>query len=142
MRRKALALALTAAVLVPATSLPAEAHHRPGPCAIHWWKAWHEWGATDPIRRLIRCAVARWPVPGGAPKALSVAACESGFRPDASGYGNGGVFQHRYPYWDGRYRYFTERWWRLWPNIYNGRTNVIVSIRMAHVGGWGPWSCA
>jgi hypothetical protein len=52
------------------------------------------------------------------------------------------VFQHRLPYWNGRFDSLTSRWWHLRPSVYNGRTNVIVSIRMAHFGGWGAWSCA
>jgi hypothetical protein len=30
---------------------------------------------------------------------------------------------------------------KVW-RFYNGRANVIVSIRMAHRNGWGAWSCA
>jgi hypothetical protein len=121
---------------------PAQAHHREGPCAVHWWKAWTEHRDVGPIKDLIRCAAARWAVPGGAPKALDVAACESGFRPNTYWNGNAGVFQHRTRYWDGRYDDFTRSRWGLRPSVYNGRTNVIVSIRMAHRYGWGAWSCA
>jgi len=121
---------------------PAEAHHQRGPCPIHWWKAWHERHDVRPIKDLIRCAAARWPVPGGAATALAVARCESGFRPDAYSNGNAGVFQQRVRYWDGRYEAYTRPWWQLYRSVFNGRTNVIVSIRMAHAVGWGPWSCA
>jgi hypothetical protein len=136
-RRKA----LMAAVVVVLLMLPgvAHAHHRPGPCDLHWWKAWSTRHDTEPIKDLIRCAAARWPVVGGASKALAVAGCESGFRPDAYGNGNAGVFQHRLPYWPGRYDRFTYPSWHLFSSVYNGRTNVIVSIRMVHAGGWGPW---
>lgn len=133
-------------------TVPARAHHRPGPCSAdrhHWWKAWNEDRNVEPIKRIIRCAALRWPVAGGPRKALSVAACESGFRPNAYANGNAGVYQHRIRngsrytgWWEDRYARFTRPRWRLFPGVYNGRTNVIVSIRMAHAGGWGPWSCA
>ena len=69
---------------------------------------------------------------------MSVARCESGFRPRAYSGGNAGVFQQRVVYWRGRARRFGFRGW----SVYNGRANVIVSIRMAHTTGWGDWSCA
>lgn len=133
--------ALIAAVLVLLFNpIQAQAHHMPGPCDIHWSIPWRRHHNVEPIKDLIRCAVHRWPVSGGTPRALSVASCESHFRPDAYGNGNGGVFQHRLPYWQGRFD-AQPTWWRLKPNIYNGRTNVIVSIRMAHASGWSAWSC-
>jgi hypothetical protein len=145
MRRLIILITLTG-FFFPMTELPkAAANHRPGPCSadrFHWWKAWREDRNVEPIKRIIRCAVFKWPVPGGSAKALSVARCESGFRPNALGFGNGGVYQHRLPYWAGRYEALTLRRWHLWPSVYNGRTNVIVSIRMAHAQGWGAWSCA
>lgn len=140
--RRVLTAIVVAIVFTVGPNLPVEAHHRPGPCDIHWWRAWKDDRNVEPIKRLIRCAAARWPVPGGAEKALDVARCESGFRPNAYGNGNAGVFQHRLPYWEGRYEAYTRRRWRLFESVYNGRTNVIVSIRMAHDIGWGPWSCA
>lgn len=109
---------LIAAVLISISMVlgahgPAEAHHMPGPCDIHWWRAWTEDRNVEPIKRIIRCSAARWSVPGGASKALAVAACESGFRPDAYGNGNAGVYQHRLRYWDGRYDAFTRPRWQL-----------------------------
>ena len=141
MKRTLTAIALVVAFTI-GPNLPAEAHHRPGPCSVHWVKEWRENRNVEPIKAIIRCAVGRWPVPGGSAKALSVAACESGFRPNAYGNGNAGVYQHRQPYWEGRYDTYTRRRWHLYTSVYNGRTNVIVSIRMAHVYGWGAWSCA
>lgn len=93
------------------------------------------------VRGTIRCAVARWPVPGGYRKALSVATCESGLRPRARYNGHLGVYQQRDLYWLGR--------WRLWGeplgvprDPLNHHGNIVVSIRQAHAVGWGPWSCA
>ncbi|GBC87216.1 hypothetical protein HRbin12_01218 [bacterium HR12] len=108
------------------------------------------------VRALIRCAVERWDVPGGADKAIAVARCESGFWPWANGDGNLGVFQHRDRYWQDRVRrLLRERWFsrRQWERIdrdatvhpgaaYLARANVLVAVRMAHASGWGAWSCA
>lgn len=141
--RRLLTAALAATLVLGAA--PSEAHHRPGPCARdrhHWYRPWIEHHDVDPIKRIIRCAARRWTVPGGPTFALAVARCESGFRPDAYGNGNGGVYQHRLTYWPGRYDAYARDRWRLYPSVYNGRTNVIVSIRMAHRQGWGAWSCA
>jgi hypothetical protein len=143
MKRFIVAAALVLAVGVGglAAAPPAQAHHMPGPCDIHWWKAWHERHDVGPIKEIIRCAVAHWAVPGGPAFALAVAACESGFRPDAYGGGNAGVYQHRIPYWEGRYDTYTRPRWQLWPSVYNGRTNVIVSIRWVHaMWSWSPWA--
>lgn len=92
------------------------------------------------VQRVIACAVARWPVPGGLQQALSVAKCESGFRPRAEYRGHIGIYQHRDIYWMAR--------WRKWGaphdlsrDPHNARSNIIVSIRMAHEAGWGAWSC-
>jgi len=108
------------------------------------------------VKRLIRCAVERWPVPGGAPKAIAVAECESSLWPWAIGGDNLGVYQHKAAYWQGRVRaLLRERWFsaRQWARIdqdatehpgaaFVARANVLVAVRMASAGGWGPWSCA
>jgi hypothetical protein len=90
------------------------------------------------MKDLIRCVARRWKVPGGPNKALDVARCESGFNPGSYSNGNAGVFQHRVIYWPGRAKKYGFGGW----SVYNGRANVIVSVRMAHVGGWEPWNCA
>lgn len=54
-----------------------------------------------------------------------------------------GVFQHHRAYWSGR----AERWleWGWFKNapgkvsVFNPTANIIVTIRMAASGGWGPW---
>lgn len=149
MRRVILILLLVAA-MVPVTGAPAKAHHK-RPCGIHWRLrpiAEHQDEIRAAVRRLIRCAAGRWSIPGGAEKALDVARCESGFWPWAVGGGvNLGVFQHRDIYWRSRALIHLEPYWR-WGirrasvSAFNARANVLVSIRMAHAGGWGPWSCA
>jgi hypothetical protein len=98
-----------------------------------------DWRAGDAqVRRLIRCAAGRWSVPGGAAKAVDVARCESGFEPDAYSTGNAGVYQHSTRYWPDRAQNWGFRGW----SVYNGRANVIVTIRMVHRFGWDAWSCA
>lgn len=104
---------------------------------------------------LIRCVIEEFgPVPGGVPNALRIARCESGDHlwPWAQTGSSAGVFQQNTRYWVGRVsdflraKWFTHREWRAIHSVpngaYNPRANVIVSIRMAHGGGWGPWSCA
>jgi len=51
---------------------------------------------------------------------------------------NAGVHQHALKYWADRAETYGFPDW----SVYNGRANVIVSIRMAHRHGWGAWSCA
>ncbi len=101
------------------------------------------WTARE-IEYTIRCAVRRWPVYGGAAKAIAVARCESGLNERAiSSSGTfRGVYQQHAGYWPGRYHVFAPDRFDLRPSVFNGRTNVVVSVRMAHVGGWSPWSCA
>jgi soluble lytic murein transglycosylase-like protein len=102
-------------------------------CDYRWKDGVHQ------VKRLIRCAARRWHVSGGPSKALRVARCESGYDPSAynpSGYL--GIYQQAKWYWAGRaVRFgFPDR------SAFNGRANVIVSIRMAHASGWGGWGCA
>ena len=72
--------------------------------------------------------------PGGAAVALCIARRESGLIPwaeSADGM-NKGLFQQHVRYWDANYDTYTRPVWRLRSTIINGRTNAIVSIRMAH----------
>lgn len=117
-------------------------HTKDGPCPIAWRRPYYEAGDVAPVVRLIRCAVRRWVVPGGVGKALDVADCESGFRPDAYGNGNGGVFQHRLPYWGSRAASLLRDSWGIGGSWRNARANVIVAIRYAHRLGWAAWTCA
>ena len=129
---------LLAAGLTFTAAPAASAHHAPGPCGFHR-------GDDQTVRRhsrdQIRCAVARWPVPGGTDVALCIAKRESGLLPWAeSGDGlNKGLFQQHVHYWDGNYEGYTQRSWDLPRRILSGRTSTIVSIRMASEIGWGPW---
>lgn len=111
----------------------------------------------------IACAVRIWPVAGGLAEALMIAHRESGGliwpwarNPDTPSacrihpvsFGSCGVFQHLARYWPGRARAWLHHdWFSRWAwgrgiSPYNMRANVIVSIRMAHAAGWGPWATA
>ncbi|GIU97146.1 MAG: hypothetical protein KatS3mg013_0949 [Actinomycetota bacterium] len=137
--RRALAAAAIAALAFP-TFPPsiAPATELPGPCPL-------EPRAGETVqhfaRRLIRCAVERWPVPGGAERAICIARRESGLDPSAiSPTGDyRGLFQHARESWPTRYETFTREAWELPEPARNGRTNAIVTVRMVRrYGGWGP----
>lgn len=102
-------------------------------CDYDWQSGRHQ------VKLLIRCAARRWHVSGGPDKALQVARCESGYNPDAyNPDGYVGVFQQAKRYWPDRADHygFPDR------SAFNGRANIIVSLRMAHANGWGGWGCA
>ena len=137
-------------------------HH--GPCDEPRFNVKPEMGGEKVRRKmvaLIKCAIDKWSVPGGLSKALDVAYCESGDnlwpwsyydeKGDGAPFGCAGVFQQNTKYWVGRvHEYLKPKWFTKfeWKRIltrqgaYNARANVLVSIQMAHAGGWGPWSCA
>jgi hypothetical protein len=97
------------------------------------------------VKRTIYCGVNHWAVPGGVSKALDVARCESGLDPLAYYNGNAGVFQQNLRYWPARHAAYNSAVGPLLDtgaSVYNARSNVLVSIRMAHLWGWGAWSCA
>jgi hypothetical protein len=129
----------------PALAIPAGARvpsqRVPGPCALA-----REDGETiqDFSIRLITCAADRWPVPGGADKAICIAQRESGLVPTASSPTGGyvGLFQHSAAAWPDRYAEWTRPVWQLKENPFNGRTASVVTLRMVNADGWGPWSGA
>jgi soluble lytic murein transglycosylase-like protein len=131
----ALALTLFAAFALsnPTRAAARESRIRNTFCAHDWRSGRRE------IKRLIRCSVRRWHVPGGAHKAIVVARRESRLRPRAyNRAGYKGLYQQSTRYWPRRARHYGFPGW----SAFNGRANVIVSIRMVHRGGWGPWSTA
>lgn len=93
------------------------------------------------MKRMITCATDKWSVPGGAAKAICVAKVESGLNPGAVSYSGKyvGLYQHLATSWSGRYDTWTKPEWGLNTSAFNGRTNAIVSVRMAHVYGWSAW---
>ena len=133
-------------IAVALSAFPAFLHHAPAHatgqrqsaisetvCDYHWKEGpWQ-------VKQLIRCAARRWHVRGGPDKAVDIARCESHLRPRAYNSGGyAGVYQQSTRYWPDRSDRFGFPDW----SIYNGRANVIVSVRMAHRYGWGAWSCA
>lgn len=136
-------------IAMPATFATAQGQ---GPCSEDRFDTKPRMGAATVAHKnsnLIECAAHRWSVSGGASKAKSVARCESGLWTWAhtSGTSYYGLFQHGISYWDSRVHHFIKHRWFPHKRLrdigpYNGRANAIISIRMAHGGGWGPWSCA
>lgn len=91
------------------------------------------------------CAIAKWPVSGGYDQFFSVAACESGWNRFANNSGRYlGLFQHAAPYWSGRVGSSQPSGWdkKLSTRWTNSRSQIVVTARMVHSGGWGPWGCA
>ena len=150
-RMCATAAAVTAGAIVltffaagPAGASPANAGREPrvaGPCALV-----RADGETiqDFSIRLIQCAVDRWPVPGDAEKAICIAQRESGLNPAATSPTGEyvGLFQHSAADWPNRYAEWTRPSWQLKENPLNGRTNAIVTMRIANAEGWAAWAGA
>lgn len=128
---------LALALLLPAG--PALGDHRDGPCHLH-----QQEGETvrAHMKRIVRCAVERWEVPGGAEKAICIADAESDLNPEAVGAGGAylGLYQHSAEAWPDRYATWTRRAWDLDDDALSGRTNAIVTVRMVNENGWGGWS--
>ncbi len=125
-------------LLPPAT---ARAHHRPGPCDVHRGP---DESVVSHMKRLITCATLEWEVRGNAERAICVADAESHLNPRA-GEAEGkflGLFQHSAVYWPDRYETWTRPGWELPESALSGRTNSVVTIRMVHENGWGPWQGA
>jgi soluble lytic murein transglycosylase-like protein len=87
------------------------------------------------VKRLIRCSAHHWHV--NVDKALAVANRESNFRPRAYNSWScaSGIYQHLCHYWPDRaYRFgFKGR------SAFNGRANIIVTMKMVSRHGWSPW---
>jgi hypothetical protein len=129
-----LVAALTISIAFAFPQAPASAGNRvqTSVCDYRWRDS------TFQLKQLIRCAARRWAVPGGPDKAVDVARCESHLDAGAYGSGNAGVFQQAVVYWPAR----AQRFGFSGASVFNGRANAMVSIRMAHAGGWSAWSCA
>lgn len=96
------------------------------------------------VKKLIRCAVDHYPT--SLKTAIRVADRESDFEHWVyNGTCCGGVYQHHLAYWDGRvaaYNRAVGQKMRVKNNWRNGRSNVLVAIRMAHRHGWSAWTTA
>jgi hypothetical protein len=104
-------------------------------CDYDWREGtWH-------IKQLIKCAARHWDSPGTPLKAIDVAHCESKLEPRAyNPNGYAGLFQQATRYWPDR----ADHWGQPDRSVFNGRANVIVSIRMAASNNsWTAWAgCA
>jgi hypothetical protein len=90
-----------------------------------------------------RCLVRHWSVSGGLAELNSVIACESGWNRWANNGGNYlGLGQHAASAWASRVHTYEPAHWVLKPAWSNSRSNLTVTVRMAHASGWGAWSCA
>ena len=95
---------------------------------------------ADEVKKTIRCAARRWPV--DLAKVMYIAERESGFNARAvnqQGSSACGVFQHIG--WAPRVIKFNQQvpHGNAGPSCYNGRSNVMVSVRMMSNSGYGPW---
>jgi hypothetical protein len=133
------AVLLAVILLVPLGAASAPATDKPGPCALD--RAQDE-TTRQWVKRVIRCAEHRWPVRGGAAKAICIARAESGLNPKLESADGTyvGLYQHLADAWPDRYRTWTRRAWHLDDRWGNGRTSTIVTIRMVNANGWGPWA--
>jgi soluble lytic murein transglycosylase-like protein len=91
------------------------------------------------VKALIQCAAPKMGV--STTKALAIAYRESHYQPGAKNPRSSaaGVFQVV----SGTWRYFVGhfRWGhRVGTSVYDGRANVILSLRYVRARGWGPWS--
>ena len=137
MRRALVAALASASLVAPASTAAAhEAKIVPVRLCNYDWRA-----GTWQIKQLTKCAASRWDNPGTPDQAIAVADCESNLNPRAhhsSGYAS--LFQQSTLYWPGR----ANQWGQDDRSVFNGRANIIVSIRMAHASGsWSQWAgCA
>lgn len=103
------------------------------------------WTAREE-RRTLECVVGRFgPIAGGIDEARAVGSCESGWNRLASNGGAYlGLFQHAASAWPGRVAWAMPDGWRVgpWSSWRNSRAQIVVTVRMVHAGGWGPWACA
>jgi hypothetical protein len=144
-RRRRFPAALSIAVvlsLAPALvhSTPAQALKTGGESSVSTKLCDYRWQQGPwQLKQLIRCSARKWHVAGGPNKAVAVATCESHLRPHAYNPGGyAGVFQQATRYWPDRSKRFGFPHW----SVFNGRANIMVSVRMAHRYGWGGWGCA
>lgn len=129
----------TAALLIGVT--PAHATKRPLHHACRFQLSDNREGWTPlEVKRTIRCAVRRWPVPGGLSRAFYIANRESRFHQYAyNPSGCAGVYQWARGTWANVLPSFPPLYRVLGHSVFNARSNVMYAIKHAHTRGWGPW---
>lgn len=96
------------------------------------------WRTVYGAKRLIVCEAGLYGV--SASTATYIAHRESRYHWWASNSCCHGLFQQHERYWRGRFNAYAPH--RFHYSIFGGRTNAVVSIRMAADIGWGAWSTA
>lgn len=97
------------------------------------------------VKTTIRCAVRKWPVPGGVEGAFCIATKESGIaakRDVNASSGAAGTFQispDTFRIFAIHHEALFERW-RLRVSVNNDRTNVVTGVKIAHEAGWSSWT--
>lgn len=148
MYSRIVAVAISAVVAL-SLATPAEAgraryvgRHQTPSCRFRYYDG-HVAFSKQEVRYTIRCAVRRWPVPGGIDQALYVARRESGLNwyADNPYSSASGVYQFVDGTWDGQMRgrapFINKQ--EIQRSVWNARSNVLIAIRYAHMAGWGPW---
>jgi len=94
------------------------------------------------VRNMIECATDKWG--GDTGKVIFMGSCESGL--DSHETGNlpfRGVFQYHPDTWESAAsRLWNPNWGARHvdvPSIYNGRAQVLVTVRFVTTSGYGPW---
>lgn len=145
---------ISLALVVAALAVAAPAHAGTGPMAEWRWRRCrfqtldHRYWTVQEVHFTVHCALDHFPTSHAT--ADYVAERESHFLWFARNPSSGtcGVYQHMPSLWGGRLAAFDHARpkWNLAHSDRNGgggcfdaRSNVLVSIRMAHVGGWAPW---
>jgi hypothetical protein len=98
-------------------------------CPIDWRQSqWH-------VKKLIRCAAEHHGV--STERALYIAWRESRYQPSAYNEDGpaAGIYQHLTKYWPERAERYGFPGW----SAFDGRANIIVTMRMVSRIGWGPW---
>lgn len=139
MKKLMILLLVGAVLLIPTT--PSVAQSRSRYCRYD--SVDHAKWTIHEVKLTIACAVRHWSVSGGVSYADYIAARESGYGWFVKNPSSGacGVYQHMPSLWPGRIQLAQHALprWHLGDSCFNARSNVVVAIRMAHSGGWGPW---
>lgn len=94
------------------------------------------------LRLTASCALRKWPADKATVWMIAERESHWGARAVNEASGACGVFQAIPTYWPGRVAKFNQQVpeWNAAPSCFNGRSNVLVHIRMMSNSGFGPWS--
>jgi len=100
--------------------------------------------SKNEVRSTIRCAVARWDVPGGLDTALYIARRESGLNWNAANPTSSasGIYQFVDGTWASEVSRFSEmvKLQHMSRSVWNARSSALIAIRLAHgCSCWSPW---